>query len=57
MKMAFAKGASELFEEIKRDGFEHDEMTIVSVLRACGNIGDLELGRWLRIMLWSMKRR
>ena len=29
----FVKGALELFEEMKRDGFEPDEMTVVRVLR------------------------
>ncbi|PWA94534.1 pentatricopeptide repeat (PPR-like) superfamily protein [Artemisia annua] len=45
VKMGFAKGALELFEEMKRDGFEPDEMTVVSVLGACGDIGNLELGK------------
>lgn len=34
VKVWFMKGALELFEGMKRDGFELDEMTVVSVLRA-----------------------
>ncbi|PWA69152.1 pentatricopeptide repeat-containing protein [Artemisia annua] len=30
---------------MKRDGFEPDEMTVVSVLRACGDIRNLEFGK------------
>ncbi|GJX64112.1 pentatricopeptide repeat-containing protein [Tanacetum coccineum] len=33
------KGALELFKEMKRDGFEPDEMTVVSVLGVCGDLG------------------
>ncbi|GJX22027.1 pentatricopeptide repeat-containing protein [Tanacetum coccineum] len=33
------EGALELFKEMKRDGFEPDEMTVVSVLGACGDLG------------------
>ncbi|PWA57090.1 Pentatricopeptide repeat-containing protein [Artemisia annua] len=45
VKIGFAKGALELFEDMKRDGFDPDEMTAVSVLRECGDIGNLELGK------------
>ncbi|GKE30801.1 pentatricopeptide repeat-containing protein [Tanacetum coccineum] len=49
VKMGFAKGALELFEEMKRDGFEPDEMTVVSVLGACGDLGDLGLGKVVEV--------
>ncbi|GJS55960.1 pentatricopeptide repeat-containing protein [Tanacetum coccineum] len=44
VEMGFAKGALELFKEMKRDGFEPDDMTVVSVLGACEDLGDLGLG-------------
>ncbi|GJW66475.1 pentatricopeptide repeat-containing protein [Tanacetum coccineum] len=39
VKTGFAKGALELFKEMKRDGFEPDEMTVVSMLGACRDLG------------------
>ncbi|GKB04986.1 pentatricopeptide repeat-containing protein [Tanacetum coccineum] len=45
VKMGFAKGTFELFKEMKRDGFKPDDMTVVSVLGACGDLGDLGLGK------------
>lgn len=46
-KMGRAREAVEVFEEMRREGFEPDEMGLVSVLGACGELGDLELGRWV----------
>ncbi|KAG6753301.1 hypothetical protein POTOM_043353 [Populus tomentosa] len=46
-KMGFAKEAIGLFMEMTEEGFEPDEMTLVSVLGACGDLGDLVLGRWV----------
>jgi len=47
-KAGCAKEAVEVFGEMgRRDGFEPDEMSLVSVLGACGELGDLELGRWV----------
>ncbi|KAF9663057.1 hypothetical protein SADUNF_Sadunf18G0118600 [Salix dunnii] len=46
-KMGFAKEAIGLFMEMREEGFEPDEMTLVSVLGACGDLGDLGLGRWV----------
>ncbi|KAJ6372814.1 hypothetical protein OIU76_027191 [Salix suchowensis] len=46
-KMGFAKQAIVLFMEMREEGFEPDEMTLVSVLGACGDLGDLGLGRWV----------
>jgi pentatricopeptide repeat protein len=43
-KTSFAKEAMGLFMEMREKGFEPDEMTLVSVLGACG---DLDLGRWV----------
>ncbi|KAI4335384.1 hypothetical protein L6164_014030 [Bauhinia variegata] len=46
-KMGYAREAVELFWELKDAGFEPDEMTLVSVLGACGELGDLNLGKWV----------
>ncbi|KAG4962292.1 hypothetical protein JHK86_039160 [Glycine max] len=47
-KAGCAREAVEVFGEMgRRDGFEPDEMSLVSVLGACGELGDLELGRWV----------
>ncbi|CAK7345759.1 unnamed protein product [Dovyalis caffra] len=46
-KMGFAKEAIGLFMEMREEGFEPVEMTLVSVLGACGDLGDLDLGRWV----------
>jgi pentatricopeptide repeat protein len=43
-KTSFAKKAFGLFMEMREKGFEPDEMTLVSVLGACGDLG---LGRWV----------
>nr|GEX03109.1 hypothetical protein [Tanacetum cinerariifolium] len=42
VKMGFEKGVLKLFKEIKRDGFEPDEMSVLIVL---GMRGDLGLGK------------
>ncbi|KAK4564913.1 hypothetical protein RGQ29_006814 [Quercus rubra] len=46
-KMGYAGDAVGLFQEMRGLGFEPDEMTLVSVLGACGDLGDLSLGRWV----------
>ncbi|KAL6977831.1 hypothetical protein U1Q18_026616 [Sarracenia purpurea var. burkii] len=46
-KMGFAGDAVALFETMRDEGFEPNEMTVVSVLGACGDLGDLSLGRWV----------
>lgn len=46
-KMGFAREAVGLFKEMKDAGVEPVEMTLVSVLGACGDLGDLSLGRWV----------
>nr|KYP72634.1 Pentatricopeptide repeat-containing protein At2g34400 family [Cajanus cajan] len=46
-KAGCAREAVEVFGEMRRGGFEADEMGLVSVLGACGELGDLELGRWV----------
>ena len=43
-KTSFAKEAFGLFMEMREKGFEPDEMPLVSVLGACGDLG---LGRWV----------
>ncbi|XP_061995090.1 pentatricopeptide repeat-containing protein At2g34400 [Rosa rugosa] len=46
-KMGRAGDAVGLFGEMREAGFELNEMTLVSVLGACGDLGDLSLGRWV----------
>ncbi|PON56834.1 Tetratricopeptide-like helical domain containing protein [Trema orientale] len=46
-KMGYAQDAAGLFREMKDAGFEPNEMTLVSVLGACGDLGDVSLGRWV----------
>ncbi|XP_052198212.1 pentatricopeptide repeat-containing protein At2g34400 [Diospyros lotus] len=44
-KMGFAGEAVKMFGMMRDEGFEPDEMTIVSVLGACGDLGDLQMGK------------
>ncbi|KAA8522699.1 hypothetical protein F0562_009139 [Nyssa sinensis] len=46
-KMGFAGEAVALFGKMRDEGFEPDEMTLVSILGACGDLGDSNLGRWI----------
>ncbi|MQL89128.1 hypothetical protein Taro_021706 [Colocasia esculenta] len=46
-KMGFPGEAVEIFRRMRLAGFEPDDMTLVSVVAACGDLGDLSLGRWL----------
>ncbi|KAI3468173.1 hypothetical protein Pfo_024836 [Paulownia fortunei] len=46
-RLGFAGEAMEMFGEMREGGLEPDEMTLVSVLAACGDLGDLNLGRWI----------
>ncbi|KAE8671158.1 Pentatricopeptide repeat superfamily protein isoform 2 [Hibiscus syriacus] len=46
-KMGHARDAVGLFVKMREDGFIADEMTLVSVLGACGDLGDLSLGMWV----------
>lgn len=46
-KMGRAGDAVGLFSKMRDAGFEPNEMTLVSVLGACGDLGDLSLGRWV----------
>lgn len=46
-KMGRAQDAVGLFGEMREAGFEPNEMTLVSVLGACGDLGDLGLGKWV----------
>lgn len=36
-----------LFREMQELGVEFDEVTLISVLTACGRVADLELGEWI----------
>ncbi|KHF97511.1 PCMP-E23: Pentatricopeptide repeat-containing protein [Gossypium arboreum] len=46
-KMGQASEAVGLFGKMREEGFVPDEMTLVSVLGACGDLGDLSLGMWV----------
>ncbi|KAK6944609.1 LOW QUALITY PROTEIN: Pentatricopeptide repeat [Dillenia turbinata] len=46
-KMGFAAEAVHLFGKMRNAGFEPDEMTLVSILGACGAMGNLSLGSWV----------
>ncbi|KAK8543608.1 hypothetical protein V6N13_076411 [Hibiscus sabdariffa] len=46
-KMGHARNAVGLFGKMREEGFVPDEMTLVSVLGACGDLGDLSLGKWV----------
>ncbi|KAG1331984.1 Pentatricopeptide repeat-containing protein [Cocos nucifera] len=46
-RMGFAREAIGLFRMMRAEGFEPDEVTLVSVLAACGDLGDLSFGAWL----------
>ncbi|KAL0318576.1 UNVERIFIED_CONTAM: Pentatricopeptide repeat-containing protein, chloroplastic [Sesamum angustifolium] len=37
----------ELFQSMLKMGVEFNEVTLITVLTACGKIGDLELGNWI----------
>ncbi|KAF5749379.1 pentatricopeptide repeat-containing protein [Tripterygium wilfordii] len=55
LKIGYAAEAIECFERMREDGFEPDEMTLVSVLRACGDLGNLILGSWIEEFFMSNK--
>ncbi|KAF9614099.1 hypothetical protein IFM89_015361 [Coptis chinensis] len=46
-KMGFSAEAVGLFKRMRVAGFQPDEMTLVSVLGACGHLGDLDFGKWV----------
>ncbi|KAL6524046.1 hypothetical protein OROMI_031141 [Orobanche minor] len=46
-RLGFSGKAVGMFGEMREEGLEPDEMTLVSVLGACGDLGDLNLGRWI----------
>ncbi|KAL5974175.1 hypothetical protein ACLOJK_030838 [Asimina triloba] len=46
-RLGLAAEAVGLFGRMREGGFVPDEMTLVSVLNACGDLGDAELGRWV----------
>ncbi|KAJ6942319.1 hypothetical protein NC652_008208 [Populus alba x Populus x berolinensis] len=51
-KTSFAKEAFGLFMEMREKGFEPNEMTLVSVLGSCGDLG---LGRWVEGIVLEKK--
>ncbi|XP_051151687.1 pentatricopeptide repeat-containing protein At2g34400 [Andrographis paniculata] len=50
-RVGFAGKAVEMFGKMREGGFEPDQMTLVSVLGACGDLGDLQLGRWIEVFV------
>ncbi|KAG9449254.1 hypothetical protein H6P81_009219 [Aristolochia fimbriata] len=44
-RLGLAKEAVELFRKMRMAGFEPNEMTLVSVLGSCGDLGDIEMGK------------
>ncbi|KZV42015.1 pentatricopeptide repeat-containing protein-like [Dorcoceras hygrometricum] len=44
-RLGLAEEAIEMFEEMRKGGFKPDERTLVSVLGACGDLGNVNLGR------------
>ncbi|EPS65385.1 hypothetical protein M569_09392 [Genlisea aurea] len=44
-KSGLAGDAVEMFRKMKEEGFEPNEMTLVSVLASCGDLGDSKLGK------------
>ncbi|XP_047977058.1 pentatricopeptide repeat-containing protein At3g62890-like [Salvia hispanica] len=41
------KKAIDIFREMKQVGLKPNEATVVAVLAACADLGDLDLGRWI----------
>ncbi|KAG8363528.1 hypothetical protein BUALT_Bualt19G0031800 [Buddleja alternifolia] len=39
--------ALSVFREMRKEGVEPDEVTIVGILNSCANLGALELGKWI----------
>lgn len=54
-KMGHAGEAVGLFREMMGAGFEPNEMTLVSVLGACGELGDLKFGTWVEEFVMENK--
>ncbi|KAK2390519.1 pentatricopeptide repeat-containing protein, mitochondrial [Trifolium repens] len=47
----FGEKALQTFEEMRVEGFEPDEFTVVSVLSACAQLGDLHIGKQIHNMI------
>ena len=54
-KMGHAKDAMVLFREMLDAGFEPNDVTLIGVLGACGDLGDLSLGRWVEEFIVGKK--
>nr|GMC66805.1 pentatricopeptide repeat-containing protein At1g77170 [Ipomoea batatas]GME03434.1 pentatricopeptide repeat-containing protein At1g77170 [Ipomoea batatas] len=50
-----AKEALEMFLEMKKTGLHPDDVTMVSVTSACGNLGDLKLGLQLHKCVFQVR--
>ncbi|KAJ3683516.1 hypothetical protein LUZ60_013743 [Juncus effusus] len=47
VKMGLAREALKLFKKMRAEKWGPNEVTIISVLAACGEIQDLEMGKWI----------
>ncbi|VFQ71834.1 unnamed protein product [Cuscuta campestris] len=54
-QMGFAREAVELFGDMKNQDVVPNEMTLVSVLGACGGLGDLNFGRCIELFVQENK--
>ncbi|XP_008798138.3 pentatricopeptide repeat-containing protein At2g34400 [Phoenix dactylifera] len=54
-RMGFAREAVGLFRTMRAEGFDPDEVTLASVLAACGDLGDLSFGACLEGLVEGMK--
>lgn len=52
----FGEKALQAFEEMRVEGFEPDEFTVVSVLSACAQLGLLDAGKQIHHMVIEQKR-
>ncbi|KAM7266764.1 hypothetical protein ACFE04_008930 [Oxalis oulophora] len=54
-KVGYAEEGLKLFRRMREEGFEPNEMTVVSVLKACGDLGDLSFGRLVEELVVEKK--
>lgn len=48
-----SKEALALFREMQRENVEFDQVTLVAVLSACAELGDLHLGKWIHSYIFE----
>lgn len=54
-KMGYARDAVDLFNLMRVEGFKPNEMTLVSLLGSCGDLGDLGFGKWVEDFVMENK--